>query len=433
DGVKRLPKKRVALLIGYCGTGYSGMQIQPGEAETIEGELFQALVKAGAVSSDNSNDHRKVDVQRAARTDAGVHAAGNCVSLKMIINPVLPPEHETLKSLVNSYLPKQIRMWGFVRCIKSFDARTSCDSRIYEYLLPSYCLLPPTASSSLAKQLDSSSPGWREGLGPGTEFVNAAPPLVEVDESAVTTDTPARRGEYERRRNWRVDEGTMGRFRGLMSMYLGSHNFHNYTVGRPFHDRAVKRHMIQIDVLDPKVYGEIEWISVQIHGQSFMLHQIRKMISMAVLACRTGTPAKIISETYGSKRIHIPKAPPLGLLLEAPQFKTYNKRIRENSHQYDHEPVDYTSYAEEIMAFKVKYIYERLRQEELERHVFQKWTRQMDGISDNILRFLNTNGIIPDEATIPTGPTPKKRSEVEEVGSDEEVDAEQLKRGELEG
>ena len=50
---------------------------QPGCARTIEGEFFQALVKAGAVSADNSDDHRKVDVQRAARTDAGVHAAGN--------------------------------------------------------------------------------------------------------------------------------------------------------------------------------------------------------------------------------------------------------------------------------------------------------------------------------------------------------------------
>lgn len=39
--------------------------------------MFKALVKAGAVSEDNSVDHRKVDVQRAARTDAGVHAAGN--------------------------------------------------------------------------------------------------------------------------------------------------------------------------------------------------------------------------------------------------------------------------------------------------------------------------------------------------------------------
>ena len=32
--------------------------------------------------------------------------------------------------------------------------------------------------------------------------------------------------------------------------------------------------MITIDVSDPTLYGDIEWISVKIHGQSFMLHQI---------------------------------------------------------------------------------------------------------------------------------------------------------------
>ena len=47
------------------------------DVDTIEGEMFKALVKAGAVSDANAVDHRKVDVQRAARTDAGVHAAGN--------------------------------------------------------------------------------------------------------------------------------------------------------------------------------------------------------------------------------------------------------------------------------------------------------------------------------------------------------------------
>jgi tRNA pseudouridine38-40 synthase len=53
---------------------------QPGRAKTIEGDIFEALIKAGAVSKENSVDPKKIDLQRAARTDAGVHAAGNvCV------------------------------------------------------------------------------------------------------------------------------------------------------------------------------------------------------------------------------------------------------------------------------------------------------------------------------------------------------------------
>lgn len=56
---KRLPKRKVALMIGYCGMGYSGSQINP-QVETIEGRIFEALVKAGCVSEDNSESATKV-------------------------------------------------------------------------------------------------------------------------------------------------------------------------------------------------------------------------------------------------------------------------------------------------------------------------------------------------------------------------------------
>lgn len=37
---------------------------------------------------------------------------------------------------------------------------------------------------------------------------------------------------------------------------------------------------------------------------------------MAILACRTGTPARLIPETFGPRKINVPMAPALGLLLE---------------------------------------------------------------------------------------------------------------------
>jgi tRNA pseudouridine38-40 synthase len=66
----------------------------------------------------------------------------------------------------------------------------------------------------------------------------------------------------------------------LSNISLIGSNFHNYTIGKPFNDRSVKRFMITIDVRDPKVYGDIEWISVKIHGQSFMLHQIVSLLAL---------------------------------------------------------------------------------------------------------------------------------------------------------
>lgn len=67
--------------------------------------------------------------------------------------------------------------------------------------------------------------------------------------------------------DWRVGSADMGS------------NFHNYTVGKPFNDKTVKRFMISLEVRDPQVVGDIEWISVRIHGQSFMLHQIVRFLS----------------------------------------------------------------------------------------------------------------------------------------------------------
>lgn len=189
----------------------------------------------------------------------------------MILDPPVPAEFPDLTAYVNSFLPDQIRMWGFVRTMKSFQARTACDSRVYEYLLPSYCLLPPASDDPFAKTLDEVSPGWRDVVKTSAEFVNAAVPPAETDDGSVD---PKARGEFERRRGWRVDEDTLRRFRELVAQYKGTHNFHNYTVGKPYKDRSVKRFMISLEVRDPAVYGDIEWISVRIHGQSFMLHQI---------------------------------------------------------------------------------------------------------------------------------------------------------------
>jgi tRNA pseudouridine38-40 synthase len=103
------------------------LQSQP-DVRTIEGVLFDALVRAGAVSKDNADDPTKVrpptaagrpteacgvqvNLGRAARTDAGVHAAGNVVSIKLIVNI---PGVKDWVSRVNEHLPPEVRVWGKV-------------------------------------------------------------------------------------------------------------------------------------------------------------------------------------------------------------------------------------------------------------------------------------------------------------------------------
>src|ERR1700753_3200160 len=117
------------------------------DQKTIEGDLFQACVAAGAISKANADDPKKSSFVRCARTDKGVHAAGNVISLKLIV------EDSDIVERINANLSPQIRVWGFERTNNSFSAYQLCDSRIYEYLIPTHSFLPPHPSSFLGKKI----------------------------------------------------------------------------------------------------------------------------------------------------------------------------------------------------------------------------------------------------------------------------------------
>lgn len=77
-------KHKFAMLLSYCGKGYFGMQRNPG-VRTIEEDLIQATYKAGAISEDMRDNLGKMFFQRCARTDKGVSAVRQVVSLKMSV------------------------------------------------------------------------------------------------------------------------------------------------------------------------------------------------------------------------------------------------------------------------------------------------------------------------------------------------------------
>jgi tRNA pseudouridine(38-40) synthase len=190
------------VLIGYSGTGYKGMQIS-GTEKTIEGDLFQAFIKAGAISKANAEDPKKSSLVRCARTDKGVHAAGNMISLKLIV------EDDDIVEKINEALSPQIRVWGIERTIGSFSCYQACDSRWYEYLIPSYAFLPPHPSSWLAKQIEAAADavGDREGYEARQEEVKGfwqnvdekdiKPILETIDEDIRWDVVKALQGEEE--------------------------------------------------------------------------------------------------------------------------------------------------------------------------------------------------------------------------------------------
>lgn len=462
---ERRPKRKVAVMIGYAGTGYHGLQINHKE-KTIEGDIFAAFVAANAIAKTNADDPRKSSFVRCARTDKGVHAAGNMVSLKLII------EDPDVVQKINDNLPPQIRVWGITRTNNAFSSYQSCDSRWYEYLMPSYCLLPPHSSSflgqkvaqyakengyetELAKRLEDVQNYWedvekndiqpimesleesvREAVlarllavreGTAGDDVDTDKKIAKKQASAEQTTTkdeasvPAAAGATETatteqngeamdtdaastepttapetseqptdeatadaavekearpvnpvdqamkritaayiaaKRRYRVTPARLAQLQEALDQYVGTRNYHNYTVQKNHNDPSAKR-LIKSFQLNPEPVqiNDTQWLSLKVHGQSFMMHQIRKMVGMAVLVTRCGTPLSRIEESYGPTRISIPKAPGLGLLLERPVFDSYNTRAKD---MYNLESLDFGNYEKEIQKFKEEQIYQRI-------------------------------------------------------------------------
>ncbi|KAI8975989.1 pseudouridine synthase [Pilobolus umbonatus] len=362
----RLPKKKVALLVGFNGSKYQGMQINP-NAYTVETVLFDALCKTGAVSKLNSIDASKVQLQRAARTDKGVHASSNLISLKMIC------EDPDLVKNLNSVLPEEIRVWGYVDTQRSFHAKTKCDSRQYEYLFPTYAL----------EQLEKKE--LKEARGSESDVVVRKPGGSK--EYFVTPTSQLKLLHY------RIDSPRLNRFKELMSLFKGTHNFHNYTLGKSDKDRSARRHLFDIQVGDPFVINGMEWVSVQLHGQSFMLHQIRKMMSMGIISVRTNTSSNLLLQSFQPPKINIPKAPALGLLLDRPVFHHYNNQMKELK---AHPPIDFSIYEDEINEFKERKIYTHIFNQEIRNHEFDTFLISTDAYLDSEFSYFNSEGIIPE-------------------------------------
>ncbi|KHJ35342.1 putative trna pseudouridine synthase [Erysiphe necator] len=492
---ERRPKRKVAVMIGYAGTGYKGMQINV-EEKTIEGDIFKAFVASGAISKANADDPKKSSLVRCARTDKGVHAAGNVISLKLIV------EDNDIVQKINENLPSQIRVWGYERTSGGFSCYQSCDSRWYEYMIPSYSFLPPHPNSYLGRKLieSATSEGYLEkyleeqedvstfwenameihikpildkldsnikeavllavhkGINFSSsnieaetlntnfsteldsshvnikkmqssdlnheeilktlkedqnistqledakveKFENTEALTLENEALAVKTShftlTPLElairevKDAYTKARKlYRISSKRRARIQEALNEFLGTHNFYNYTVQKKYNDPSAKRVIKSFDLaVEPVIMNQTEWLSIKVHGQSFMMHQIRKMIAMIALVIRCATPLRIIQESYGPERISIPKAPGLGLLLERPVFNTYNQRAITELHR---EAIDFDKYKAQMDEFKQKEIYERIFREEERDHQFSSFFNHLDHYQSSHFLWVTASGI----------------------------------------
>ena len=475
--------------------------------------MFAAFVAAGAISKANADDPKKSSLVRCARTDKGVHAAGNVISLKLVI------EDPDIVTKINERLNPQIRVWGIERTNNSFSAYQVCDSRIYEYLIPSYCFLPPHPHSFLGKQMaelakiEDDLKGYEErqqevsGFWKDTEeryvksVVESMDPSIrdevltifysrdnmESEKASKATEAAQREGVNDRapsiqgdsvqvplpleqtdckrmspsmvtgteidpeetsdialtnafvseqkerlavpielalrslkaalaaaKRAHRIPPTRLGRIKSTLSRFVGSHRYHNYTVDKSSRDPSAVRVVKSFTVSDtPIMIGGTEWLSLKVHGQSFMMHQIRKMVSAAALVVRSGCHEGRIQDTYLSDRLSIPKAPSLGLLLEKPVFDVYNEKLVGPGR----ERIDFKKYEKEMEEFKQREIYERIFRNEEKEGIFLAFFAGLDSTRSSGLLWASSRGVEAIKRNV------AKANTGVDVGPPEDIDA----------
>lgn len=80
-------------------------------------------------------------------------------------------------------------------------------------------------------------------------------------------------------------------------------------------DPRAKRYIIYFRCIETFVTNNTEFAVLEVKGQSFMLHQIRKMVSLVIGICRNIITNDIVKDVFSLERIDVPIAPGLGLSL----------------------------------------------------------------------------------------------------------------------
>ena len=115
--------RRVALLVEYDGTEFSGSQLQPGR-RTVQGAIEDAVY---AYDAEPDAEPRRAAL--AGRTDAGVHARGQVAAIDLNRHDDLA----TVRDAINHYLPDDVAVRAAADVDESFDPRRCATSRCYRY------------------------------------------------------------------------------------------------------------------------------------------------------------------------------------------------------------------------------------------------------------------------------------------------------------
>eukprot|EP00252_Welwitschia_mirabilis_P004195 TRINITY_DN1445_c0_g1_i1.p1 TRINITY_DN1445_c0_g1~~TRINITY_DN1445_c0_g1_i1.p1 ORF type:complete len:500 (+),score=79.37 TRINITY_DN1445_c0_g1_i1:167-1666(+) len=367
---KSAVKRKVALRIGYVGTNYKGLQMQRDAADliTIEHELEKAIFKAGGIIESNFGNLDKIGWKRSSRTDKGVHSLATVIAMKMEVPDnawVDDPDGLLLADIINSHLPYNIRIFSIVPINKGFDARRACISRKYIYLLPAEIIGIEENSSS--GEIEDHIRKFRdilknfEGRHPFHNYTVRAQYRKQKPKKVVKSRQLEALGEKvtiedlqsvnilsESARNTGLTNGPERQSQEINIMNVGHERSVNSseTVTLCSNASDVQRNLSfprarwlyvpdAADKLSAAHFRKIlscscsniqatqttRYIEITVHGESFMFHQIRKMVGTAVAVKRSVLPEDIIKISLSRfSRVVLPLAPSEVLILSDNEF-----------------------------------------------------------------------------------------------------------------
>jgi tRNA pseudouridine38-40 synthase len=198
---------RLKLTVAYEGTRFRGWARQPGE-RTVEGVVSDALARVYG-APDN--------LAVAGRTDTGVHALANVVSLDVDGGPPLERAAEAL----NTVLPDDVAVVEAEEASPDFHARFSARSRSYRYRV------------------------WRR----------------------------RERSPFEVNRSlWQPRRIEVQKLNAAAAMVIGEHDFRAFTPTDTQHDSFVRI------VEDARWYERGDTVELEITADSFLRHMVRTLV-----------------------------------------------------------------------------------------------------------------------------------------------------------
>lgn len=221
---------------------------------------------------------------------------------------------------MNNDLPDQIRVFALKRVTKGFNSKDQCSARTYTYTLPTIAFAPQDENVDIF--------------------------------------------------SYRIDPARIVELNTILKGFEGTRNFHNFTSQKDFVDPSSKRFIIQFECQQPFIMSGVEFCVMTVKGQSFMLHQIRKMIGLSLAIFRGLTPITTLERAFTSERLDIPKAPGLGLVLDQVHYDRYNKRYGEDG---IHETLDWNAVEDKVKEFFDSKILPKIVETELAEKSMETW------------------------------------------------------------